>query len=126
MKTLAVLGVSTTMPAGRSAAAAGERAKFDVLVVGAGVFGIWSAWRLQRAGRRVAVIDAVAPAHGRASSGGESRVIRAGYGDRETYSEWAWRSLADWQALSARSGLPVFHPLGVLWLHEERDALVRA
>jgi len=114
------------MPAGRSAAAAGERAKFDVVVVGAGVFGIWSAWQLHRAGRRVAVIDAVAPAHSRASSGGESRVIRAGYGDQEVYSEWAWRSLADWQALSARTGLPVFHPMGVLWLHEERDALVRA
>jgi glycine/D-amino acid oxidase-like deaminating enzyme len=126
LKLLAALGVSTTMTAGRAAAAPGKRAKFDVVVVGAGVFGIWSAWQLHRAGRRVAVIDAVAPAHSRASSGGESRVIRAGYGDKEIYSEWAWRSLGDWQALSARTGLPVFHPMGVLWLHEEGDSLVRA
>ena len=102
------------------------RRGYDVVVIGAGVFGVWSAYKLHMAGRRVAVIDAVGPAHSGASSGGESRVTRCGYGDKEIYSEWAWRSLGDWQALSARTGLPIFHPLGVLWLHAQPNPLVEA
>jgi glycine/D-amino acid oxidase-like deaminating enzyme len=78
------------------------------------------------AGRRVAVIDAVGPAHSGASSGGESRVTRCGYGEKEIYSEWAWRSIGEWQALSARAGLPIFHPMGVLWVHTQPTQLVQA
>lgn len=95
------------------------RRNFDVVVIGAGVFGTWTASKLHAAGKRVAVVDAAGPANSSASSGGESRVIRCGYGDAEAYSEWAWRSLADWQALSARAALPIFHPLGVLWVHPQ-------
>jgi sarcosine oxidase len=102
------------------------RKSYDVVVVGAGVFGIWAAYKLHLAGRRVAVVDAVGPAHSRASSGGESRVIRCGYGETEIYSEWAWRSIGEWQALSARAGLPIFHPLGVLWVHTPPNELVQA
>ncbi|APV48874.1 hypothetical protein BWI17_03770 [Betaproteobacteria bacterium GR16-43] len=97
-----------------------------MVVVGAGVFGIWTAYKLHMAGRRVAVIDAVGPAHSGASSGGESRVTRCGYGEKEIYSEWAWRSIGEWQALSARSGLPIFHPMGVLWVHTQPSELVQA
>jgi len=53
-------------------------------------------------------------------------VTRSGYGDDDLYAEWAYRSLADWRQLSEHSGLPVFHPLGVLWLHQEGDPLVAA
>jgi len=81
---------------------------------------------LHMAGHRVAVIDAVGPAHSRASSGGETRVTRFGYGEDGIYSQWAWRSISDWQALSARTGLPIFHQLGVLWVHTQPDELVQA
>lgn len=93
----------------------------DVLVVGAGVFGVWTARHLHRAGLRVTVIDAVAPAHSAASSGGESRVTRCGYGDAGLYTEWACRSMVEWRALSKRAGLPLFHDIGVLWLHADDD-----
>jgi glycine/D-amino acid oxidase-like deaminating enzyme len=106
--------------------AASARPVFDVLVVGAGVIGVWTAARLHAEGRRVAVIEAQAPGHSRASSGGESRVTRCGYGDAGIYSEWAWQSLRDWQALSDRAALPLLHRLGVLWLHESGDPLVEA
>jgi len=88
---------------------------WDTIVVGAGVFGAWTAWHLQRAGQRVLVLDAWGPAHARASSGGESRMTRTAYGRDEIYSRMAWESLGDWRWLSERSGLPVFHPLGVLF-----------
>ncbi len=94
---------------------------YDVLVVGAGVFGIWTASYLHRAGKRVAVIEAVGPAHSGASSGGESRVTRCGYGDEDLYTEWACRSMAEWRALSERAALPLFHEIGVLWIHGDGE-----
>lgn len=113
---LGALGLSAALSSASRRAAA-QRGGFDVLVVGAGVFGIWSAWHLHRANKRVAVLEAAGPAHSLASSGGESRVTRCGYGDIDIYSEWAWRSLSEWQALSSRTGLPIFDQLGVLWVH---------
>jgi len=125
LKTLGSLAVSAAVGGRARRSLAGGRG-FDVLVIGAGVFGIWTAYHLHREGRRVAVLDAVGPAHSGASSGGESRVTRCGYGDKEIYSEWAWRSLDEWRALSDTTRLPIFNPLGVLWLHRENDELVRA
>ena len=87
----------------------------DVVVVGAGVFGTWTARRLQEAGKRVTLVDAWAPAHARASSGGESRLTRGAYGPDEVYSRMAWDSLADWKRLSATAGLPIFHECGILF-----------
>lgn len=97
---------------------------FDVAVVGAGVFGAWTAYHLQKAGRSVALIDAYGPGNVRGSSGGQSRVIRMGYGDQEIYTRWSMRSLEQWKALlrqSARAGQ--FQASGVLWMAREQDPL---
>src|SRR5687768_17449884 len=56
---------------------------YDVAVIGAGVFGAWTAYHLQKAGRKVVILDAYGAANSRASSGGESRVIRIAYGPDE-------------------------------------------
>ena len=87
----------------------------DTVVIGAGVFGAWTAWRLRQAGQTVVLVDAWAPAHNRASSGGESRMIRGAYGADEVYTRMALESLDEWRALSAHAGLPLFHPTGVLF-----------
>ena len=84
-------------------------------VVGAGVFGAWTAVHLQRAGHQVTLVDAHGPAHSRASSGGESRLIRAAYGRDAIYTRMARDSLAEWQKLSAVFGLPILHRCGVLF-----------
>jgi len=100
-------------------------ASYDVVVVGAGVFGCWTAYHLQRAGRKVALVDAFGPGNNRASSGGESRVIRMGYGPDEIYTRWSMRSLEMWREFFARTGNtepPLFHATGVLWLAREDDA----
>ena len=83
--------------------------KWDAIVVGAGVFGAWTAWHLQQRGQRVLLLDAHGPAHARASSGGESRMTRGSYGPDEIYTRMALGSLAQWKWLSALSGLPIFH-----------------
>ena len=69
--------------------------RFDVAVIGAGVFGAWTAYHLHRLGRSVALIDAYGPGNARASSGGESRIIRMGYGADEIYTRMAMRSLIE-------------------------------
>jgi sarcosine oxidase len=91
---------------------------YDVLVVGAGVFGAWTALQLARRGQSVLLIDAYGPGNARSSSGGESRIIRMGYGADELYTRWATRSLVQWKELLAETmGSPaLFHKTGVLWL----------
>ena len=94
-------------------------------VVGAGVFGAWTAHHLQNAGHRVTCLDAHGPAHSRASSGGESRLTRAGYGKDAIYTRMAFDSLPQWKALSASSGLPIFVPHGVLFFSNAPDDYFR-
>src|SRR6516164_7884905 len=100
-------------------------ATFDVAVIGAGVFGAWTAWHLARRGQRVVLLEAYGPAHSRASSGGESRIIRMSYGPDEIYTRWSQRSLTQWKDLFSSAGEKLFLETGVLWLATEGDAYLR-
>ena len=102
----------------------GQRA-YDVAVIGAGVFGAWTAWHLARRKQRVLLVEAYGPANARASSGGESRIMRMGYGADELYTRWAQRSLAQWKELFAATKQPLFLETGVLWLAGDDDARLR-
>jgi len=64
-----------------------ESQTYDAVVIGAGVFGAWTAYRLARGGARVLLADAYGAANSRASSAGESRIIRMGYGADEIYTK---------------------------------------
>jgi monomeric sarcosine oxidase len=94
---------------------------YDAVVIGAGVFGAWTARHLQKAGLSVALIDAYGAASNRASSGGESRIIRMGYGAEEIYTRWAHRAVALWREFFDRVGQKLFHRTGVLWMAREND-----
>ena len=95
----------------------------DVVVIGAGAFGAWTAHHLSHAGARVTLVDAYGPGNSRSSSGDESRILRYGYGTDEIYSRLARQSREQWLELDARhdSGLSLWHPCGVLWLAPEGD-----
>jgi glycine/D-amino acid oxidase-like deaminating enzyme len=98
-------------------AALAQQSKLKVGVVGAGVFGAWISHQLQSAGCSVTLFDQYGPGNARASSGGESRLIRAGYGPSSIYSEWAIRSLQLWtDAFRSLSHTECFVPTGLLWL----------
>jgi monomeric sarcosine oxidase len=99
---------------------------YDFAVIGAGVFGAWTAHFLRRSGASVALLDAYGPANSRASSGGETRVIRMGYGPDELYTRWSARSLPMWREFAARTGREVFHQTGVLWLSTGEDAYLQS
>jgi glycine/D-amino acid oxidase-like deaminating enzyme len=97
-----------------------------VVVVGAGAFGGWTALWLRRGGARVTLLDAWGPGNSRASSGGETRVIRATYGPRAIYTHLTARALHLWKENERRWQRKLYHPIGVLWLVEQDETYERA
>lgn len=98
-----------------------DQRPFDVAVIGAGVFGAWTALHLARRKQRVILLEAYGPAHSRASSGGETRIIRMSYGADEIYTRWSQDSLRQWKQLFESTGQRLFLETGVLWLAGEGD-----
>jgi monomeric sarcosine oxidase len=94
---------------------------YDVAVIGAGVFGAWTALQLTRRGKSVVLVEAYGAGHSRSSSGDESRIIRMGYGKDEIYTRWSQRSLEQWKELFDAQQLRLFHQTGVLWLAGEDE-----
>jgi NADPH-dependent 2,4-dienoyl-CoA reductase/sulfur reductase-like enzyme len=76
--------------------------KPHVAVVGAGAFGGWTALYLLRGGARVTLLDAWGPGNSRASSGGETRVMRGAYGPNQPYTKMAARAMELWKDHEAR------------------------
>lgn len=93
----------------------------DVVVVGAGVFGAWTALQLRRTGRSVTLVDAFGAGNTRSSSSGATRVIRAGYGAEFIYSQWAQRSAHAWRELFRDWRQELFTRTGVLWMSRDDD-----
>jgi monomeric sarcosine oxidase len=75
----------------------------DVAVVGAGVVGLSSAWRLALAGRRAVVFERFPLGHDRGSSHGPTRIFRFAYDD-PVYVRLAQRALPLWRELEHDSG----------------------
>jgi glycine/D-amino acid oxidase-like deaminating enzyme len=100
--------------------------QLHVVVVGAGAFGGWTALWLRRGGARVTLVDAWGPGNSRASSGGETRVIRGTYGPRAIYTHLTARALHLWKENERRWQRKLYHPIGVLWLVEQDETYERA
>lgn len=100
--------------------------QYDVAVIGAGVFGAWTALHLAKRKQRVLLVEAYGPGHTRASSGGETRIIRMSYGADEIYTRWSQKSLVQWKELFAVMGEKLFHQTGVLWLSSPGDPTLDA
>lgn len=115
-----LLKAVTGLPTVHALAAAHNR-KSHVIVVGAGAFGGWTALHLLRRGVRVTLLDAWGPGNSRASSGGETRVIRATYGPNRTYVQLVVRSLQLWRENEARWNYKLYRQTGVLWMAGNDD-----
>jgi monomeric sarcosine oxidase len=109
-----------------SSALASPNRKPHVGVIGAGAFGGWTALYLLRSGARVTLVDAWGPGNSRASSGGETRIIRATYGPKAQCTRMAVRALELWKENEKRWGRQLFHPTGVLWMAGARDEFEKA
>ena len=97
----------------------------NVVVIGAGAFGGWTALNLQRMGARVTLVDMYGPGNSRSTSGDESRGVRTSYGDRphgELWMQWANESIRRWKLFDAEFGIPaknqIFFTTGDLLMRE--------
>ena len=111
-KRLLSSGIDSSTPSGSSS---------HIAIVGAGVFGAWTAHHLLRAGHRVTLIDSYGPAHARASSGDETRMIRGAYGKDSLYTRMALNSPAGLEEAERFRGLPIFIPSGVLYFFRSEE-----
>lgn len=98
----------------------------DLLVVGAGTMGAWTARFAQRGGRRTLLVDAYGIAHPRATSGDESRITRAAHGDDGLLTRWSRESLGHWRALGEEVGERLFVEAGALWFARRPDGFEAA
>jgi glycine/D-amino acid oxidase-like deaminating enzyme len=99
--------------------------KPHIAVIGAGAFGGWTALYLLRGGAEVTLLDAWGPGNSRASSGGETRIIRGAYGPDQPYTKLAARALDLWKQHQAQWKRKFFFPIGVLWMAEADDTFER-
>jgi sarcosine oxidase len=97
------------------------KSKPHIAVVGAGAFGGWTALHLLERGARVTLLDAWGPGNSRASSGGETRIMRGTYGPDQPYTELAARALKLWPKYERRWKKRFLHRTGVLWMVSSRD-----
>ena len=97
-----------------------------VIVVGAGAFGGWTALHLLRRGARVTLLDAWGPGNDRASSGGETRIIRASYGPDRIYVQLVARSLQLWRENEQSWHRQLYHRIGCLRMAATDDAYEQA
>ena len=95
--------------------------KPHVAVIGAGAFGGWTALYLLRGGARVTLVDAWGAGNSRASSGGETRVIRGTYGPKQPYTRMAARAMQLWTEHEERWKCRMMGRIGVLWMAGEGD-----
>ena len=80
----------------------------DVVVIGAGAFGGWTAYYLRQLGASVRLVDAYGPGNSRATSGDETRGVRSSYGDRGIWADlwvrWANQAIDRWSKFDAEWG----------------------
>ena len=98
----------------------------DLLVIGAGTMGAWTALHAVRGGRDVLLVDAYGVGHSRATSGDETRIIRSSHGADEYYTRWSRTARDAWQALGDEVGERLFVQAGALWFAHRDDGFEAA
>src|ERR687893_1290024 len=91
------------------------------VIVGAGSFGASLAWWLARGGTAVTLVDQFEPGDRRATSGGESRLIRCGHGSDAGYTASARRARTLWRELEAECGEELMVEIGMAWFAQRED-----
>ncbi len=91
------------------------------VIVGAGVFGASLAWWLARRGDEVVLVDQFEPGDVRATSGGETRLIRCSHGADADYAAMARRARTLWRELEAEAGVDLYTECGVSWFAHRDD-----
>lgn len=97
-----------------------------VLVVGAGILGLATAWALVRNGHRAVVVERGRAPDPRASSVDRHRVIRVTYGPEHGYAAMALEAFAAWERLFADLGAHRLVETGQLLLGPPEEPWIAA
>jgi len=102
----------------------------EIVVVGAGLWGSFTAYHLRKMGANVTLVDAYGPGNARSTSGDETRGVRSSYGDKrgvlaELWTLWARESMKRWIQFDDEWGrelrLNLFHVTGDIIYRTEWD-----
>jgi sarcosine oxidase len=106
--------------------------KSDLIVVGAGVMGTWTAFWAQHGGagraanaggnRSVILLDAWGTGHPRATSGDETRLLHNSHGSDRLYQDFSRRSRDHWIHFSEEWEVQLFIQSGLLFFAHREDA----
>jgi glycine/D-amino acid oxidase-like deaminating enzyme len=133
---MALLGGASSVAASgvpdarRVAAIRTTAASPDIVVIGSGAWGSWTALHLRKMGAKVTVVDSYGAGNSRSTSGDETRGVRSSYGDKpgqlgELWMLWARESMKRWIAFDDEWGkefrLNLFHVTGDLIFRQEWD-----
>ncbi len=129
---LSIAGVSPVggeTPAERSASRPrATQQSPEIVVIGAGSFGMWTAYHLIQLGASVRVVDPFGAGNSRQTSGGETRGVRTSYGDRPhglLWKRWVNEAIQRWIQWDEENSdllLPrVFFQMGDLIMREEME-----
>ncbi len=86
----------------------------DIVVVGAGIYGVTAALSLAERGRRVAVVDQGPVPHPLAATTDISKAVRMEYGSDAQYMAMVEAALPGWRAWNETLGDTLFHETGVM------------
>jgi glycine/D-amino acid oxidase-like deaminating enzyme len=89
---------------------------YDVIIAGAGIFGLTAALALAQRGYRIALFDGGSVPHPLASSTDISKVVRLEYGADEMYMTLAERARAGWLRWNETWDEPLYHEVGLTML----------
>ena len=98
----------------------------DLLVIGAGTMGAWTALHALRSGRSVVLADAYGAGHSRATSGDETRIIRSSHGSDTYYTRWSRAAREEWRALGEEADEQILIQAGALWFAHREDGFEAA
>lgn len=90
-----------------------------IVVVGAGAWGGWSAFKLQEAGYDVTLVEKKGAGHSFSGSGGRTRIIRMAYGGHQKYTDMVAHSFNEWEKYARKWGETLYHPKSALWLFRD-------
>ena len=94
----------------------------NIIIVGAGIYGVTAALELRRRGWQVALLDPGPLPHPLAASSDISKVVRLDYGPDEDYLTAMETAIERWRGWNASWASPLLHEGGVLFLTRERMA----
>jgi len=104
----------------------------NIIVVGAGIAGLSTAWALTKAGHRVSIVEQGPIPNPMAASGDHHRIIRRAYGQAPGYGHLISEAYEAWDEMWADLGVSHYDPRGFICISREegdeaeqhRDAMV--